>query len=297
MVELSEFKFEQLDADWQEDEDDVSGRAVKQEVYHDGELIRNEGNEEKEKLDFDNVRLFSKSKNESAKVVNKGITRNVLHERDAMKPDNDGLYFCTTPGCQFKTKTKTVIVRHIKVVKKHQVRNYIPKLSAEDEALISSAVKIDEDGKYFCATKDCKYRGKYKPGLVRHLKVVHLNMVSFICALCRYVSKFNQSLTEHVSAMHEKVKQACKFCDYTSTHKGSISNHMRKTHGNKKQKKCLECTYETFSNDMLKNHINGKHLKKLLFCDQCDFQTTWESGIRSHNKKYHEKESFQTKCE
>jgi len=210
--------------------------------------------------------------------------------KSKLKMDKDGFYYCDTPGCKYKCKNKGSVKTHIKKVK-HLARNYIPKMSTEDEEIINCAVKIDSDGKYVCGyNSECNYKGKSKAGLVRHIKVVHLNLASYNCKQCSYVTKFSQSLAAHVSSLHEKVKHTCKFCSFTSTHKGSIYLHIRKVHSNHEKKKCPECDYETFSNDMLACHIDGKHLKKVLYCDQCEFQTTWRGHLGIHIRSKHKKE-------
>jgi len=199
--------------------------------------------------------------------------------KSRLKMDKDGFYFCDTPGCKYKIKNKGSMKTQIKKVK-HKDKNYIPKVSTEVEEIINSAVKMDSDGKYVCGNNsECEYKGKSKAGLVRQIKVVHLNLASYNCVQCSYVTKFSQSLAQHVSSLHDKVQHICRFCSFTSTHKGSIYLHMRKTHGNHQKKKCSECDYETFSNDMISCLIDGKHVKKVLYCE---FQTTWRGHLGIH---------------
>ena len=183
------------------------------------------------------------------------------------------------------------------VKKNHKVRNVIPKMSPEDDIVIKSMVKVDPDGTYLCDSASCKYKCKSRNGLVRHIKVMHLNLVSYSCEQCSYATKFSQSLASHVLGVHEKVKQFCKLCDYTSTHKATIYQHMRKAHGNEEKKKCPECDYKSFSKDMLECHINGKHLKNSLFCDKCGFQTTWRNCLRNHMRTKHDKANNHSKCD
>ena len=184
------------------------------------------------------------------------------------------------------------------VKRKHKVRNVIPKMSPEDDKFINLMVKVDTDGTYpyLCDTASCKYKCKSRNGLVRHIKVMHLNLVSYRCKQCSYATKFSQSLTSHVLGVHEKVKQFCKLCDYTSTHRATIYHHMRRAHGNEEKKKCPNCDYKSFSKDMLACRINGKHLKNSLFCDKCGFQTTWRNCLRNHMRTNHDEANNHSEC-
>ena len=293
MADLDEFEFVQLGTDWQDEAEDITNNSYKQEIDH-LELVWSEDIKEESKGDISldstsTTKMGEKGANKQ-KVIPSTINGEDEILKSRLKMDEDGFYYCDTPGWPYKCKNKGSVKTHMKKVK-HKDRNYIPKVWAEDEKIINCAVKIDSDGKYVCGyNAECKYKGKSKPGLVRHIKVVHLNLVSYKCSQCSYVTKFSQSLKEHVSSLHEKVKHTCKFCSFTSTHKGSIYLHMRKTHGNQEKKKCCECEYETFSNDMLSCHVDGKHLKKVLYCDQCEFQTTWRGNLGIHIRSKHKKE-------
>ena len=284
MADLAEFEFEQLGADWQDEGEDATNIDIKQEL---GWSTEND-------IDFslDSAKLGGKGA-KTQKVENVILTTTAGGDELTNyepKMDNDGFYFCNTLGCEYKCRNKGSMKTHIKKVK-HKARNYIPKISTEAEEIINSAVKIDSDGKYVCDyNTECQYRCKSKPGVVRHIKVVHLNLVSYKCTQCSYATKFSQCLAEHVSSLHEKVKHTCKFCSYTSIHKGTIYLHIRKTHGNHEKKKCSECDYETFTNDMLSCHMDGKHLKILLYCDKCEFQTTWRGHLGIHIRSKHKKE-------
>ena len=183
------------------------------------------------------------------------------------------------------------------IKKKHKVRNVLPKMSPEEDKVINSMLKVDTDGTYLCNSESCKYKCKSRNGLVRHIKVMHLNLVSYNCKQCSYATKFSQSLTAHVLGVHEKVQHSCQLCDYTSTHKTTIYQHMRRAHGNEEKKKCPECDYKTFSKDRLACHINGKHLKLIISCDLCEFQTTWENCLRNHIRIKHDEEKPRSKCD
>lgn len=257
MVDLSEFEFETLGADCQEeDTDDVDKNPfIKRGQFATEEIEMNESEEDEKETKF-NVGEFSKI---STLVTNSETTTNVKKE--------------------------------------YKVRNVIPKMSPEDEQVMNSMVKVDTDGTYLCNTATCKYKCKSRTVLVRHIKVMHLNLVSYSCTQCSYATKFSQSLTAHVLGVHEKVKQFCKLCDYTSTHKATIYHHMRKAHGNDDKTKCPECDYKSSSKDVLECHINGKHLKNPLFCEKCGFQTTWRNCLRNHMRTKHEKSNKHSKCD
>ena len=209
--------------------------------------------------------------------------------------DKDGNYICNSENCSYKGRSRPGLVSHMKIFhqsknvkREYKARNYIQKLSSEEEAMIDAAIKVENDGRHICVmSPGCSFTSVSKSGTVRHIKVVHLNLATYSCKLCNYVTKFSQSLADHVSSMHEKIKHTCKFCDFSLTHKGSVYLHMRKKHTKGYSKKCKDCDYETYTNDMLECHINGRHLKKLLYCDKCEYQTTWGGNLRNHIASKH----------
>eukprot|EP00092_Neocalanus_flemingeri_P089558 GFUD01113331.1.p1 GENE.GFUD01113331.1~~GFUD01113331.1.p1 ORF type:complete len:217 (-),score=51.60 GFUD01113331.1:296-946(-) len=115
------------------------------------------------------------------------------------------------------------------------------KLSTEDELAMNSMVKVDDNGIYLCNSNDCEYKNKTKSELKRHIKVMHLNLVSYMCKQCDYTSKFTQALNAHVLVVHDKAINFCKFCDFKSTHKTTIYNHIKKVHENEEKQKCPDC--------------------------------------------------------
>eukprot|EP00092_Neocalanus_flemingeri_P042042 GFUD01045793.1.p1 GENE.GFUD01045793.1~~GFUD01045793.1.p1 ORF type:complete len:326 (-),score=56.87 GFUD01045793.1:19-996(-) len=176
-------------------------------------------------------------------------------------------------------------------------RNVIPKLSAEDELAMNSMMKVDDGGIYLCNSIDCEYKSKTKNGLKRHIKVMHLNLVSYNCKQCDYATKFSQSLNAHVLGVHDKIDHFCKFCDFKSTHKTTIYQHIKRVHENKEKQKCPDCDYQSASNHQMRCHINGMHVKIPLFCNQCKFETTWENCLRNHVRSVHEKEKRHFSCD
>ena len=128
-----------------------------------------------------------------------------------------------------------------KNLKHKKVRNVLPKISAEEDLVMNSMVKICSNGMYLCNYNSCQSKTKSKNGLIRHIKVTHLNLISYSCTQCDYTTKF----AAHVLGVHEKVRHSCKFCDYKSTHKTTIYHHIRRVHGNEEKRKCPECDYKT----------------------------------------------------
>ena len=296
MPDLGGFQFQQLGTDWQEESTPDFTTVVKHEMDTEDEDEKIKPEAQRPTTYNNSVPIKTNYKKTKSKKISAEDNENIQFR---IKTDNAGNYFCNHQDCTYQGMSRSGLVRHIKtfhlsknVGKEYKARNYIPKLSTKEEEIINASIKVSDDGKYnVCiAATNCAYKSVSKSGLVRHIKVVHLNLATYSCKLCSYTTRFSQTLTAHVASMHDKIKHTCQFCDYSSTHKASVYQHTRKTHGSGKNKKCTECDYKTYSNDLLNCHINGRHLKTLLHCDQCEFQTTWGGSLRNHIKNTHEKE-------
>jgi len=103
----------------------------------------------------------------------------------------------------------------------------------------------------------------YKGNLTRHKKYDHLSIKAFKCD-------------------YDKCKKAFKSKDRLNTHK-------KKTHFSKNLK-CNFCNYKTAYKTNLKEHINGKHIKEIVYiCNyqDCDFKTFWPSNLKTHINAKH----------
>ena len=76
--------------------------------------------------------------------------------------------------------------------RKNQLKNYrrkktkkersIYKFSDEDEMAVNALMKTDDvSGTYICTYTGCNNKCKSKNGMKRHIRVMHLNLISYQC--------------------------------------------------------------------------------------------------------------------
>jgi len=180
---------------------------------------------------------------------------------------------------QAKNDRNNMQMKSINKVKKERK---VQQFSAEDDKAVNSIMQIDDSGIYICTFSGCNNRWKSKSGMKRHIRTMHLNLISYQCEQCDYVSKFRLSLNEHVSSVHENISIKCGFCDYETKYKSDIYTHMKYVHRNADKLQCHICEFQTTKKYCLDRHIQGMHVKTNLQCDQCSFVTTWKNTLKQH---------------
>merc|ERR1712129_164953 len=92
----------------------------------------------------------------------------------------DGKYFCEFKDCEYKTKTKSSIKKHIQ-------------------------------GKHFDARSDpcdkCSYIAKNPQALRWHVEGVHGSISRNLCTECGFESKWRTSLNSHIKEVHRGIKR------------------------------------------------------------------------------------------
>ena len=177
-----------------------------------------------------------------------------------------------------KKKRTNVKKDEMKLKSERVMRNY----SEEDEKTVNSLLQIDELGAYTCMSPGCNKKWKSKSGMKVHIRRTHLNLVSYKCEQCEYVSKYLQALKAHVLAIHEKVYQNCELCDYSAKYKTNILSHVKFVHTKVEKLQCHLCEYQAPKQYLLDYHILGMHEKTALHCDQCSFSTNWKNSLLKH---------------
>eukprot|EP00092_Neocalanus_flemingeri_P038162 GFUD01041539.1.p1 GENE.GFUD01041539.1~~GFUD01041539.1.p1 ORF type:complete len:401 (-),score=96.09 GFUD01041539.1:181-1383(-) len=161
------------------------------------------------------------------------------------------------------------------------------KSSDEEENAVNSLMQLDDSGSYICNSPECNSRCKSRAGMRRHVRVMHLNLISYQCEQCDYTAKFGLAVSNHVSSVHKKIVHACQFCDYKTKHKSNIYTHMKYVHRNTEKLQCHLCEFRTFKQRQLNYHIQGRHTQTALQCDQCSFETTWINSLKKHVFRKH----------
>ncbi len=118
----------------------------------------------------------------------------------------------------------------------------------------------------------------------------------FPCDQCDYKSKHKCAVTEHIKAVHQKVKPfQCAHCDFKASRKSNLREHINRHHQNSLNFKCKECKFTANNQGKLDLHIKAVHmLKKDFKCDECDYETMYKHHLKRH-KISHEKTGFKRK--
>ena len=105
------------------------------------------------------------------------------------------------------------------------------------------------------------------------------------CETCPYGSAKLSNLKQHVSTVHEKIRNhVCQECKYAASCKSNLKSHIESVHEKKKDSACKECG-KAFTKKALKVHVQGVHLKiKNFFCGECGRAFLQKGDLKKHQK-------------
>ena len=259
-------------------------------IDHDDEAIEDEFTFET--LDFDEKSAESNEGGEGGIEVeddeNQYIPYIIKEDPDLVKEEEAMDYYLMSEKINASDLTKN----KRKVKKDRIVRHY----SVEDENRVNGLLQIEESGEFSCLSPGCNKRWKSKSGMKVHIRTVHLNMISFSCEQCKYMTRYRHALKAHILAVHENIEHKCDYCDYKAKYYTNIQSHVKFAHKNAEKLQCHLCEYQAKKQYLLDYHISGMHDKAMLHCDQCSFSTNWRNSLKKHEDyKHNKKKSYQ--CE
>ena len=176
----------------------------------------------------------------------------------------NGEYSCECPGCDYKSKSKSAVKKHIKA-KHFDLRNY--------------------------PCNACSYIAKTSQSLIWHVSGVHGDDVK-ICPECGFKSKWLASLNGHIKSVHRGIKrrtdgivQTCPYCDHTSLRKDLMTKHIKGKHTNEPIK-CEKCLYSTTLPDLLARHVKTGACKENTglehICGECTYSSNNPECLEQH---------------
>ena len=127
----------------------------------------------------------------------------------------------------------------------------------------------------------------------------------FKCELCPMRTFHKFKLTEHVNAVHRKLKPfSCPVegCDYKTGTRKLLWCHNRDKHVQNKSLLlflCEQCSYRARSAHALRKHSEARHTPRDSFrCESCDFKTRCEKYLQRHRDSIHlgKKKYFCEQC-
>ena len=125
--------------------------------------------------------------------------------------------------------------------------------------------------------------------LKEHISAVHEKIKDKKCHLCDKVYGFTSDLNKHIKNVHEGFRHTCHICYKEFSEKKSLNSHIKSVHDGEKNYKCDTCGKNFSYRQNLKDHIEWVHegIKKH-FCKICERNFGSSSSLKNHNKTVHE---------
>lgn len=173
--------------------------------------------------------------------------------------------------CDFQTKYKVDMIKHVKTVHEHR--------------------KTFKKIKRSCTS--CDFQTFSKDKLRRHIISNHGGL-SYDCNLCDYKSLRPDCLSLHIKVTHEGLRYYCDQCSFSGTSRKTVQRHLRTVHFGEKFQ-CDKCDKQFSMKRGLEEHVEAKHEGRKFICDQCDLQFNGKANLLCHVKIKHE--GFRYSCE
>ena len=145
-----------------------------------------------------------------------------------------------------------------------------------------------QDEKNTCKIDSCKSFGR---NTCQDLETHSL----FSCQQCHYLTRRKGDFQIHIQSVHEGIIYQCQHCYLVTKFEDLLKRHTKFEHS-KILFACTEakCSYETYSNNLLREHVESKHGKPHK-CDQCNYASFRLRDLRIH-LKLHSGEERPNKC-
>ncbi|XP_018019174.1 uncharacterized protein LOC108675658 [Hyalella azteca] len=119
-------------------------------------------------------------------------------------------------------------------------------------------IKMHSDFKEQCDRCGEKYATK--TDLLRHVNVVHLNILLYACKQCNEKFPTSDALRYHRVKMHEKPAFFCHICNKSYKRVGELNTHVKRVHNDRRKAEvCSYCGKEYYDRSGLRNHLVSKH--------------------------------------
>ena len=150
--------------------------------------------------------------------------------------------------------------------------------------------------RYKCVRNNCDGKLRSKPGLRKHIGLVHGGK-PFICETCSEEFRKKSDLYKHSKSNHNinlvKKTFRCPICKITLYGRAEYTEHNETVHEGKKPYQCTLCDQTFTTPNGQRRHIEVVHEGKKQICDICGASYAQEGSLKRHIAEVHEGKKFQ----
>ena len=137
----------------------------------------------------------------------------------------------------------------------------------------------------------CDFVTSRKTGLTDHVNAVHDKVKPYMCQHCSHTFASNGNLTQHIHAVHDKLRPfICQYCTYATSSQPNLRKHIKAVHHKIRDFKCSTCPFDAASKQLLDRHVQAVHEKiKSYKCKYCQYECAKGYNMKVHIRHVHEK--------
>ena len=191
--------------------------------------------------------------------------------------------------CSFTAKKKTTLRRHI--VQHHNNEKLICTFCGAglgSKPSLYLHVKHVHTGEKRPCPK-CSFSTRNAGTLRKHFVLRHTDSGE-TCSFCGNVYKnikFHQKVSMCGREVDDREKFPCQSCGKVVVGKQRLKKHIEQVHEHKKDRKCDQCSYATYSSFNLRLHVTKVHEGSDLKYEMCKFCDRTSSNMKLHVSTYH----------